>query len=436
MSMLDPRAAAVRGALNGLPQGPGTLADIFGGGAEPVTVSPASPAPMRPGIEIKAPPTMGGRPILSARTPPPAAAQAPAEAAVGDAAAANAARSAEDQFGRLYGQMRAKSQEALRAAEADARVDPDQEAMFDQRQRRIETDRGDVEKEKRQSDWDALANLGFTMARSNSPFFATALAEGLTAGTRGFSASRAQRARDRALLADREDAIAQARYAALKGAQQEARQKVIEGATLAKADIEILSKTEETIERMATSKAAIEKAKAEASKATTEATYAEDIVRADIGYKEAAAAAARAAAAENYAGAEAYRSGQRGGGRGLDGDRYDREEIDKASDQYREAVVEANKARRDWQAPVGRGDTRSKIERYNAVITAQEKALLAANAMRRAKGQAPISLRQLFPGGGAAQRAVSAAAPAAPAGGGAPTMEYVPGKGLVSVGGN
>lgn len=403
LSPFDPRARALQGMMRGMPSGAPSLGDIFAPPPRPVAVSPGSPAPVQPGVDIQA-----QRPILSARTPPPPGAMAPAEQAVGDAQAADAARGAEDQFAALYDKMRERSQAALRTAETDAKVDPEQTAMLDRQEARFQTDRADIEKEKRLSDWDALASLGFTMAQSNSPFFTTALAEGLQAGTKGFSESRANRARAKALLADREDQVAQARYAALKGARDEARQRVIDGANLTQTEVRTAAMTNEAIEKKATSQSAIKKVIADADKARTDADNADaefglksDLTRAQIG-------SLQASAAESYAGADAYRDGRRGGRGGAGG--YDIKDLDKASDEYSRSIADANKARREWHL-AGRRD---KAEKYTGVMAAQEKALIATNAMRRIKGQGPLTLAQLFPRGNQAAERALAAPSAAP----------------------
>ncbi len=397
MNMLDPRQRALAGAMraqgglpqgqSGLPQAP-TLADLFAPPAQPVAVSPGSPAPVKPGVDIQPP----ARPILSPR--PPAPAQA-------------------DPFSALYDQMRESSQaglrgaDALRAADASATVSPEQQEVFDKQEARLVTDAADAKKLERDSNWDALINMGISMAKSNSPFFATALAEGLQAGSQGLSASRAERARSKALLLDKEDQIRQARIAALTAARTEARQMMVDGANLDEKQMRIAAMGDETLLKRATAQSAIRKAAAEAVKAEFDAESAPR----ELGMKEALTGAQinnlGASAEESRAGAAAYRSGQRGG-RGSQGDRYDQQEIGKAEDSYQTAVADANKARREWQMEPGRDDRRSKEQRYNDVMASQEKALIAANAMRRMKGQAPITLRQLFPSGnGATQRALT-----------------------------
>lgn len=416
---MTPQEAALRGALGGLPPAP-TLGDIFGGGPKPVMVSPGSPAPVKPGVDIRAPQQ---RAILSARTPPPAAARAPAEEAVGEAAAADAAKGAEDQFARLYEQMRAKSQEDLKRAKDDARIDPEQEAILRSQESRSDEDYKDIEDQKRRRDWGALVDMGVAMASSNSPYFSAALAAGLQAGNRGLDEAVSERARQRALVKDRESQIAQARYNALQAARKEAREDLVAGEDLTATRVKTAALTNEAIENLANQPARSAKIIADAETARAKAIFAVQGEQADIDYKLAAAEAQRAAAAENRAGAEAYRTGQRGGrggGRGLDGDRYDREEIDAAENDFQEAAAEADAAAKLWKMSNTTDYAGSKGvgELFVEMNAARRKALLAANKMRKRKGQPPMTMGQLFrvpgkPSAGA--RAVGAARPAAPA---------------------
>lgn len=114
-----------------------------------------------------------------------------------------------------------------RAAQAGG-VSPEMEAIYAAREARIAKQDEDAPKDDRRAAWDALAQMGFKMAQTTSPYFATALAEGMQAGSQGYNAAKiaaAEKAARReeekenvslARLKDRQAAIAaaEAGYAA------------------------------------------------------------------------------------------------------------------------------------------------------------------------------------------------------------------------------
>lgn len=114
-----------------------------------------------------------------------------------------------------------------RAAQAGG-VSPEMEAIYAAREARLAKQDEAAPKDDRRAAWDALAQMGFKMAQTTSPYFATALAEGMQAGSQGYNAAKiaaAEKAARReeekenvslARLKDRQAAIAanEAGYAA------------------------------------------------------------------------------------------------------------------------------------------------------------------------------------------------------------------------------
>ncbi len=381
MSPLDPRIRAVQGALRGgLPQAP-SLADIFGGvqAPPPVAVSPASPAPVQPGVQVVAP-----------TAPAPQAGLSPA-----------------DQADALYASMRAQSVQRLADAEQGAQVDPQTTALLDKQDERLGEDRSIVERDGKHADWEAIANLGFTMARSNSPFFGQALAEGMQAGIKGFSANRFEKARQRALIADRADQIALARINALKAAKAEAVQKVVQGQQLTADEMRIVGMGMDQVIKKATSssvieqaKAAVRKEQAQATSAEFDAAHADEAFGLDAAYKRAQIGNLAANADQSRAEAAYTRAGKPGGGRRGD-DGYDMKDLDKAKLEENNALAEAAGARQLWIAARNKklGNSAGTPTAEEARIkydVARRAALNAHNQWLAMRGGKPVTMDQYY----------------------------------------
>ncbi len=377
MSPLDPRIRAVQGALRGgLPQAP-SLADIFGGGfaPPPVAVSPASPAPVQPGVQVVAP-------------------------------TATAPQSPTDQADALYASMRAQGVQRLAEAEQGAQVDPQTTALLDKQDERLGEDRSIVERDAKHADWEAIANLGFTMARSNSPFFGQALAEGMQAGIKGFSQNRFEKARQRALIADRADQIALARINALKAAKAEAVQKVVQGQQLTADEMRIVGMGMDQVIKKATSssvieqaKAAVRKEQAQATSAEFDAAHADEAFGLDAAFKRAQIGNLAANADQSRAEAAYTRAGKPGGGRRGDG--YDMKDLDKAKLEENNALVEASGARQLWIAARNKklGNSAGTPTAEEARIkydVARRAALNAHNQWLAMRGGKPVTMDQYY----------------------------------------
>lgn len=203
------------------PQGAGGLGGVF----EPVAVgavqmveqpakvvTPASPAPLEPGVEIKAPsPKQYENPyLLRARK---MAEQLAAMAPPGE-------NTSIDQQA-AYDLAKRKAERAQ--AEADvtegAKIRPEEEEIFAGREARVGEKLAELEKERKSSKWKALAEAGFKMAQSNSPYFMQALASGMEAGVNGYDARKAKAKEEQSLLKEQTENVKLARIRAIDTAR-------------------------------------------------------------------------------------------------------------------------------------------------------------------------------------------------------------------------
>ncbi len=97
-----------------------------------------------------------------------------------------------------------------RAAQAGS-VSPEMEAIYAAREARLAKQDEDAPKDDRRAAWDALAQMGFKMAQTTSPYFATALAEGMQAGSQGYNAAKVAAAEKAARRAEEKENVSLAR---------------------------------------------------------------------------------------------------------------------------------------------------------------------------------------------------------------------------------
>jgi hypothetical protein len=122
-----------------------------------------------------------------------------------------------------------------RAAQAGG-VSPEMEALYAAREARLGKEEERIGKDEKRAAWDALAQMGFKMAQTTSPYFATALAEGMQAGTTGYNAAKIEAAERKAKVLDGKENVALARL--------EERQKRIDANEAAfRGDVEMAGKT-------------------------------------------------------------------------------------------------------------------------------------------------------------------------------------------------
>ena len=294
----------------------------------PVEVSPADPAPVQAGIPIVAPPPMAppmppmatdfrNQAVLAAnQTRPPGTdlisgnsgqdvllgsagkdvvvpagpAGPPAPAALPAAAPPKLSLTPEERAKLLQG-----GSEVVKKAREGATLSEEQKEYFDAIRQRTDAEIADVGKERKQQYWMALAMAGAKMAQSQSPYFATALAEGLESGLTGFNKARADASEKKARLQTRKEDLILKRVEALKSAQRDAVADMKAGYEITETQANIVRAADKDIFEAATRPAqyeaimvGLEKAKAEATTAQATADRAKDIVDVGIRRDEAA----------------------------------------------------------------------------------------------------------------------------------------------------
>lgn len=93
-----------------------------------------------------------------------------------------------------------------------AKIDPEVEKVLKDRDTRLEAQIADVDKDRQQAIWMAIAQAGMKMAQSQSPYFLQALASGMEAGLNGYSEDKAKAAEKKARLQDAKEEIALKKY--------------------------------------------------------------------------------------------------------------------------------------------------------------------------------------------------------------------------------
>lgn len=183
------------------------VADLIGAGAVPqtetVTVTPASPAPVQSGVQVAAP-------------------QAVATDFRNQTALANAQGKSE---------LQRADEDITAAREAEARrralitqgaqMDSRELAILAAREERLKAQEAQVGADQKKAGWDMLANIGFKMAQSKSPYFMSALSEGIQAGLQGYNQSKADAAEKRARIQEAKENIEIAKITGEKAARKE-----------------------------------------------------------------------------------------------------------------------------------------------------------------------------------------------------------------------
>ena len=310
----------------------------------PVEVSPADPAPVQAGIPIVAPPPMAppmpppmppmatdfrNQAVLAANQtrPPgtdlisgnsgqdvllgsagkdvvvPPAPAAPPAAAPPAAAPPKLSLTPEEEAKLLQ-----SGPDVVKKAREGATLSEEQKEYFDTIRQRSDAEIADVGKERKQQYWMALAMAGAKMAQSQSPYFATALAEGLESGLTGFNKARADASEKKARLQTRKEDLILKRFETLERARDDAVSDMKAGYDITKTQQELVRSTKEDLFNDALRPYQLTTAEAAADKAVVEAKYAEKKIIADLNLTGAQTSAAMASAVQSYAGAEASRA--------------------------------------------------------------------------------------------------------------------------------
>jgi len=219
------------------------------------TVTPASPAPVEAGAPVVAPPPTAPTFLNQSQL------------------AANVTQPKMLSIEDIENRARAAAQQIAETRRA-ARLEPEMEEMFARQAASLEGAEEGIDRERGRQGWNALAMAGARMAQSQSPFFASALGEGLEAGLFGYNRARAQAAEQKARLGDRRGQIAEARYRALQDARNQAVTDMNAGMELTKNQTDLLNATNEEIRDAALQSSKVTEAEAKARYAAFEAENA------------------------------------------------------------------------------------------------------------------------------------------------------------------
>jgi hypothetical protein len=172
--------------------------------------------------------------------------------------------------------------DAIAKARRSAVLPEEQREYFDAIRQRTDAEIADVGKERKQQYWMALAMAGAKMAQSQSPYFATALAEGLESGLTGFNKARADASEKKARLQTRKEDLILKRFEALRGAQADIINDMKAGREMTAADLEMANASSKQLMDAATAESTVRTAKAQATTAESSAKFADETARAGL----------------------------------------------------------------------------------------------------------------------------------------------------------
>lgn len=179
---------------------------------QPLEASPASPLPMVP---VEAP--VVAPQSVQAVAPQPFDELAPVRAAIANrpAPAPTGSPIVDRQLAQGQSAQGAGIQNIM-ALISQAQMTPEEKAILEAQRARAKQQMERLAEDEKRSKWDALAQAGFAMAKSSSPFFMQALASGMEAGMGELNRGRTAREEKRERL---EAADEQAQLAAIRGRQ-------------------------------------------------------------------------------------------------------------------------------------------------------------------------------------------------------------------------
>lgn len=362
--------------------------------AAPAVVTPASPAPMKPGVPVMAPrpeakqlpqPAVGG-PVEKARavTEQPREEEKPAETEgyksplrVASKATEAELKAVSDQIDELKANDKpippelAMDFENLRRryfaletrviADEAAQIDPERAKLLAQQEGRLKGEEERLARDKKETIWDAALKGSLAMLNpQKGANFLASLGGGLGTGLEAYEAARSEQAERKARLGQSFDQLAAQRIDALDKARAAARNAITEGEQIDERTLRMANLTDEAIVDAGTQQARIDKAVADATEAKVKAQYAPALLQSEIDL--------RGAQAFNY------RNPDRGGGG--DGSPTPTSTFKAQKDAEKKASdlrIKAAKAFATWKenTPSGRGLTTEQSgpewDSYNAI---------------------------------------------------------------------
>ena len=180
--------------------------------------------------------------------------------------------------------------QGLVAAEEAAAVDPERAALLERQTQRLGREEELVEQARKRAPFDALIAAGTALGSARpGESFTSALTRGLAAGSEKYSGARD--AREAALLGieEKRDALILQNEDAIEKARADAIALVRTGVEVSKEQFALTKLGRDDVKALATQKADIDLAVANASKAQTEAKYAPQVFEAEIDAQRALA---------------------------------------------------------------------------------------------------------------------------------------------------
>lgn len=320
----DPRLAALMAArgegggglaeLAGLQQGPANLAELAGMAPPAQVVTPAQPAPVQPGAEIKA----------------------PTDRAAGEDVPIPQLRPPEPLPNNALGRAQQKAIAADIAARAARVLSPEEEAIYAKQNERYGEGLEELEQDKKRAGWEALAAAGFKMAQSQSPYFMSALASGMEAGLNGFNARKMDRAERKARLQAAQEQVALQQIAAKNANEQRERerQQGMDNSVLTQLRLEQGGREADLGESILPFRKRIE------------GPLAEEALRADIAARLANANQSNAAARRS----DRWETSGGGGGGSQRGKTVTANRVSELRENYAKATEKALERKAEWEA--------------------------------------------------------------------------------------
>jgi hypothetical protein len=277
----------------------------------PREVTPATPAPMQPGVQLVAPKPVAPPPAPEQAAPESQAPQRPApQSSYRQALGSTQQQIAEVQTAlaamppgqdnildrtRLQTRLqmltdRAGMLEGEALATENAQIPEEVRAALENREARLARREERIEESRARSPFEALIAGGAAMAQGRrGENFAEALARGLQTGVQQYGRSRQEREEGIEGVGEARDDLVIKRYDALKQAQNEARNIIRSGRDYDEKTLAIANATEGLIQKTALGQSTLDTAEANAQKAAVGAKYAEAEAQAGLDLTRSAA---------------------------------------------------------------------------------------------------------------------------------------------------
>lgn len=346
----------------------------------PRTVTPATPAPVQPGVQLIAPKPTAPAPEQAAPerpAPRPSRFRQMLDSTITEIGATEDAMRQAAESGqpvniieqaRLRG-LRGRAQQLQDRVQAEetAALPEEMQTVFNRQQERLGRREELLAEAKARSPWEALIAGGAALAQGRrGERFTEALTRGLQAGVQQYGRSRQEAEEGTENIAEARDQIVMNRYNAIEKARADAVAMVNSGQEIDERTLRLSKLTSDEALNLALAPFAVRKGQAEATKAEAEARFAPERQKAEIAYYN-------------------NRGEGRGGSKTDVEGRQDRNELDDAAAEYEGARVAYNAALRQNDMKASLVPT----ELTNAMLTTRAKLEARSRAFKRKNGYSP-----------------------------------------------